>query len=281
MQKEKGSFLITKYIENPHLIYGKKYDFRIYILITSANPLSIYIYKQGLVRISSEKYSLDINKLNSKYIHLTNTAVNKGSKEYIFNDSINSELGNKWSLKAYQKYCEKMGIDFDSIFSSIKDIAIKTILSIYERLTKGDEVYYEHKNFYHRNYHNLFGFDLILDDDFKVYLLEVNDGPSLSLYDNMDRDIKTKLMADTFNLIGIVPFAHDETQKPLDEVYEYTNRSEEEVDYALCEFSRPKGNYERIFPVKNHIQKYKKFFKQLTKENEMLWEKIENMEDFS
>ena len=174
-----------------------------------------------------------------------------------------------------------MGIDFDSIFSNIKDIAVKVILSVYEKLHKGDEVKYNHKNFYHRNYHNLFGFDFILDDKFKVYLLEVNDGPSLSLYDNMDKDIKTKLMADTFNLIGIVPFAHDETQKPMDEVYEYTNRTEEEVDYALCEFSRPKGNYERIFPVKNHIEKYKKLFKYLTVENTILWDKIENMEDFN
>ena len=60
LKYEKGSYLITKYIENPHLINGKKYDFRIYVLITSANPLSIYIYNQGLVRIASEKYSLDI-----------------------------------------------------------------------------------------------------------------------------------------------------------------------------------------------------------------------------
>ena len=281
LEEEKGSFLITKYIENPHLIYGKKYDFRIYVLITSVNPLSIYIYKQGLVRIASEKYSLNMKTLNSQYIHLTNTVVNKGNKDYIFNDSINSEKGNKWSLQAYRYYCKKMGIDFDSIFSNIKDIAVKVILSVYEKLHKGDEVKYNHKNFYHRNYHNLFGFDFILDDKFKVYLLEVNDGPSLSLYDNMDKDIKTKLMADTFNLIGIVPFAHDETQKPMDEVYEYTNRTEEEVDYALCEFSRPKGNYERIFPVKNHIEKYKKLFKYLTVENTILWDKIENMEDFN
>jgi hypothetical protein len=281
LKSEKGSYLITKYIENPHLIYGKKYDFRIYILITSVNPLSIYIYRQGLVRIASEKYSLDANKLTSRYIHLTNTVVNKANKEYIFNDSIDSELGNKWSLKAYQKYCEKMGIDFEMIFDGIKDIAIKTILSINDKLNKGEEVKYTHKNFYHRNYHNLFGFDFILDDDFNVYLLEVNDGPSLSLYDNMDRDIKTKLMADTFNLIGIVPFAHDETQKPMDEVYEYNNRSEEEVDYALCEFSRPKGNYERIFPVKNNFKKYIHIFgNYLTKENKLLWDKIENMEDF-
>ena len=281
LEEEKGSFLITKYIENPHLLNGKKYDFRIYILITSANPLCIYIYKQGLVRIASQEYNLDLNKLNSKFIHLTNTVVNKENKDYIFNDSINSQLGNKWSLKAYQNYCEKMGIDFNSIFDKIKDTAVKVILSINDKLTTGSETKYNHKNFYHRNYHNLFGFDLILDDKFNVYLLEVNDGPSLSLYDNMDRDIKTKLMADTFNLVGLVPFAHDETQKPMDEVYEYENRVEEEVDYALCEFSRPKGNYERIFPVKNKIEKYKKLFKTLTKENIALWEKIESMDDFN
>jgi hypothetical protein len=282
LQNEKGSFLITKYIENPHLIYGKKYDFRIYVLITSANPLSIYIYDQGLVRIASEKYSLDISRLNSRFIHLTNTVVNKANKDYIFNDSIDSEIGNKWSLKTYQKYCEKMAIDFDTIFANIKDVVIKTILSNYDRFLNDVDVKKNHKNFYHRNYHNLFGFDIILDDDLKAFLLEVNDGPSLSLYDNMDRDIKTKLMADTFNLIGIVPFAHDETQKPMDEIYEYTDRSEEEVDYALCEFSRPKGNYERIFPVKNNIERYKKLFlNNLTKENQLLWEKIENMEDFN
>ena len=282
LENEKGSYLITKYLENPHLIYGKKYDFRIYVLITSANPLSIYIYDQGLVRIASENYSLDLNRLNSRYVHLTNTAVNKANKEYIFNDSIDSEKGNKWSLKTYQKYCEKMGIDFDEIFDNIKDAAIKTILSIYDRFLNDEDMKKNHKNFYHRNYHNLFGFDFILDDKLKIYLLEVNDGPSLSLYDNMDRDIKTKLMADTFNIVGIVPFAHDETQKPMDEVYEYTDRTEEEIDYALCEFSRPKGNYERIFPVKNHIEKYKKIFgNNLTKENQLLWDKIENMEHFN
>ena len=282
LENEKGSFLITKYIENPHLIYGKKYDFRIYVLITSANPLSIYIYDQGLVRIASEKYSLDINRLNSRFIHLTNTVVNKANKDYIFNDSIDSEIGNKWSLKTYKKYCEKMVIDFDTIFANIKDVVIKTILSNYNRFLNDEDVKKNHKNFYHRNYHNLFGFDIILDDDLKAFLLEVNDGPSLSLYDNMDRDIKTKLMADTFNLIGIVPFAHDETQKPMDEIYEYTDRSEEEIDYALCEFSRPKGNYERIFPVKNNIERYKKLFlDNLTKENQLLWEKIENMDDFN
>ena len=109
-------------------------------------------------------------KKSSRFVHLTNIAVNKENKEYIFNDSINSELGNKWSLKAYKKYCEKMAIDFDYIFANIKDIVIKTILSVYDKLLDGDEVKNNHKNFYHSNYYNLFGFDLILDDELKIYL---------------------------------------------------------------------------------------------------------------
>ena len=90
-------------------------------------------------------------------------------------------------------------------------------------------------------------------------------------------------MADTFNLVGLVPFAHDETQKPMDEIYEYTNRSEEEVDYALCEFSRPKGNYERIFPVKNHIEKSfcQHSFSNLSTTNEKSFELISSYENIN
>ena len=47
---------------------------------------------------------------------------------------------------------------------------IKTILSVYDKLLDGDEVKNNHKNFYHSNYYNLFGFDLILDDELKIYL---------------------------------------------------------------------------------------------------------------
>ena len=42
----KRNWIISKYI-NPHLINGFKYDLRIYILVTSFNPLIIYIYKNG------------------------------------------------------------------------------------------------------------------------------------------------------------------------------------------------------------------------------------------
>ena len=42
-----SGYIISKYISNPHLIHGYKYDLRIYILVTSFDPLIIYMYKKG------------------------------------------------------------------------------------------------------------------------------------------------------------------------------------------------------------------------------------------
>ena len=55
--------LASRYIANPHLINGLKYDLRVYILVTSYNPLKVYMYNDGLVRFATEPYSNDPQKL--------------------------------------------------------------------------------------------------------------------------------------------------------------------------------------------------------------------------
>lgn len=52
----------------------------------------------------------------------------------------------------------------------------------------------------------LYGFDVILDSDFKPWLLEVNVLPSLSSSSNLDKRIKTSLLSDVFQTIGVVPY---------------------------------------------------------------------------
>jgi hypothetical protein len=74
--------------------------------MTSINPLRIYIYEEGFVRFATEKYyaGQPFNSSN-RFIHLTNYAVNKLSKNFIPNlDPFVDDVGSKWSLSAIKKY---------------------------------------------------------------------------------------------------------------------------------------------------------------------------------
>jgi tubulin polyglutamylase TTLL5 len=67
--------VVSKYIHNPYLIQGFKFDLRIYVLVTSMDPMRIYLYDEGLVRFASEPY--DINQKLNQFAHLTNYSLNK------------------------------------------------------------------------------------------------------------------------------------------------------------------------------------------------------------
>ncbi|XP_024907873.1 tubulin polyglutamylase TTLL7 isoform X1 [Pteropus alecto] len=48
--------IVQEYIEKPFLMEGYKFDLRVYILVTSCDPLKIFLYHDGLVRMGTEKY---------------------------------------------------------------------------------------------------------------------------------------------------------------------------------------------------------------------------------
>ena len=147
--------LISKYISNPFLIEKKKFDLRLYVLITSYNPLKIYLYNEGLVRFASEEYDCedistaaikdddDVGKENcenaqntrkneanySKFKHLTNYSVNKTSNNFDKNVStINECIGSKSSLTALRNYFKEKCIDFETLWTKIQDIVVKTVI---------------------------------------------------------------------------------------------------------------------------------------------------------
>jgi hypothetical protein len=134
--------VIQRYITNPLLINGHKFDLRIYVLITSFEPLRIYVFQEGLARFASELYSSKINKDN-KYMHLTNYAINKKNENFVSNEnSEQDDVGYKWSLGAFCLHLERAGIDMDLMWSRIYDVIIKSILSgehhVYKALQKND-----------------------------------------------------------------------------------------------------------------------------------------------
>ncbi len=78
---------MSKYLSKPHLIRGYKYDLRIYVLVTSYEPLKIYLFKEGLVRLATVPYTTSKSSLKQRYIHLTNFSVNKNNAAYIKNNA--------------------------------------------------------------------------------------------------------------------------------------------------------------------------------------------------
>lgn len=67
--------VVQRYIENPLLIGGYKFDLRLYVCVPSYRPLTIYLYKEGLARFATEKFSLE--RLDDPFRHLTNFSLNK------------------------------------------------------------------------------------------------------------------------------------------------------------------------------------------------------------
>ena len=84
--------MIQKYIERPMLINQRKFDIRVWVLLT--HNLDVFMFKEGYLRTSSEKFTLD--NIENPFIHLTNNAVQKFSKDYGA-----LELGNQLSYKNF------------------------------------------------------------------------------------------------------------------------------------------------------------------------------------
>lgn len=97
----KESYVISRYVEDPLLIGGKKFDLRIYVLVTNYRPLKVWLYDLGFGRFCIEKYSNDSNDRDNMFIHLTNVAIAKQA------DGYNNKHGSKWSIKNLKFYLEQ------------------------------------------------------------------------------------------------------------------------------------------------------------------------------
>jgi tubulin polyglutamylase TTLL5 len=194
--------VVCRYVQNPLLINGHKFDLRIYVLVTSFDPLRVYVYKEGLTRFATEAYSNNYSKGN-KFVHLTNYSINKKNENFIENDNYEQDdTGFKWSLTALCKHLETIGIDMNLLWSRIYDVILKSLISGEHAIVNAIK-----KNCVHRNNcFELFGYDILLDSDLKPWLVEINLSPSLAVDSSLDFQIKSNLMSDTFNLIGVKKF---------------------------------------------------------------------------
>ncbi|KAM4024826.1 tubulin monoglutamylase TTLL4 isoform 2-T2 [Anomaloglossus baeobatrachus] len=172
---KKRPLLVQRYLHKPYLISGSKFDLRIYVYVTSYDPLRVYLFTDGLVRFASCKYSSSMKSLSNKFMHLTNYSVNKKNVDYKANADESACQGHKWALKALWSYLNQKGFSSEKIWEKIKEMVIKTIIASEPYVNSFMKTYVQHQY----SCHELFGFDIMLDENLKPWVLEVNISPSV------------------------------------------------------------------------------------------------------
>ena len=96
------------------LIEGYKFDLRIYVLMTSIDPLTFYIFDDGIVRMATEPYEAPSKgNLSKVFQHLTNYSINKNSPFFFASENgEEANTGFKRSLKFLKNYFALNNIDF-------------------------------------------------------------------------------------------------------------------------------------------------------------------------
>ncbi|KAM4626384.1 tubulin monoglutamylase TTLL4 [Discoglossus pictus] len=197
---KKRPLLVQRYLHKPYLISGSKFDLRIYVYVTSYDPLRVYLFTDGLVRFASCKYSTSMKSLSNKFMHLTNYSVNKKNADYKSNSDQTACQGHKWALSALWSYLNQKGFSSDKIWDKIKDMVIKTIIASEPYVNSFVKMYVQNPY----SCHELFGFDIMLDENLKPWVLEVNISPSLHSNSQLDLNIKGQMVRDLLNLAGYV-----------------------------------------------------------------------------
>lgn len=179
------TYVVQRYIDDPYLVGGRKFDLRVYVLVTSYNPLKAWLYRGGFARFSSGRFSMDT--IEDTYVHLTNVAVQKTASDY------DPEKGSKWSVQQLRQYLTAKH-DADSVercFRLIDQIFIQTLLSVQKTMINDKHCF------------ELYGYDILLDANLKPWLIEVNASPSLSASSKEDYDLKFGLLDDVITVVDL------------------------------------------------------------------------------
>ncbi|XP_030659859.1 tubulin polyglutamylase TTLL5 isoform X5 [Nomascus leucogenys] len=195
------NILVSRYINNPLLIDDFKFDVRLYVLVTSYDPLVIYLYEEGLARFATVRYDQGAKNIRNQFMHLTNYSVNKKSEDYVSCDDPEVEdYGNKWSMSAMLRYLKQEGRDTTALMAHVEDLIIKTIISAELAIATACKTFVPHRS----SCFELYGFDVLIDSTLKPWLLEVNLSPSLACDAPLDLKIKASMISDMFTVVGFV-----------------------------------------------------------------------------
>ena len=191
-----GSF-VQEFVDDPLLIDGYKFDIGIYTMITSIDPLRIYVFEgDALLRFCPEKYHpFDVENRNKYVVHddyrptweVPTMAKIYSDMGYSFRETLNTHI-------------RSLGKDPDDVWGQMYDV-IRNVYTLKEPLFRKALSNYPHK----RAFFEMVRFDFVLDSKLQAYLMEANMSPNLSSkHFSSNRLLYEQALYSLLRLTGIV-----------------------------------------------------------------------------
>lgn len=276
--------LAQVYTDTP-LLDGHKFTFRIYCVLTGVDPLRVYVYNDGLCRIASRAYSKEKESFGDAYVHLDSVDVNVGNKDDppLHLEGIEYQ-GLRSTVRRVLKYFEEKGAikSAQALWDEICAVVVKSVLCAEHEMLAASRKFVRHRN----TCFDLLGYDILLDDKFKPWIIEINHSPSMAPLTPMENAIKHGMLSGYFALADLA-LVHRETQRAhVVRFFENVTkrRVAGEAEYQLDDFAlmhqqqllqvtrlsqrdvfvlvatwmeaQRKGGFERVFPCEGMSEKY-------------------------
>jgi len=182
-----GMWMAQKYIERPLIIEGKKFDIRQWVLITSWQPMGVWVYKDSYLRFSFDDY--DSTDSKNRYAHLTNYSISYHAKN--FEERRDETMMHSNDFQQFLKDTND-GEDVwtNHIQPAMKEAVYMSLSSCQETQTNARENSFE-----------LVGFDFMVDTSNNVWLLECNSSPDLSYSTQVTKELVQQLLPDMVKVV--------------------------------------------------------------------------------
>lgn len=200
---EKNIPLAQRYIMDPLLVDGFKCTLRIYVALTEVNPLRVYVFSEGLVRICSSRYDVSVDSFADQFRHIDSIDINEVRTD-AFCAEVDPSVPNREGLRMLvtdwaRWLSETRGLDVEQFWNDVHDVVIKSILAAEPVITKEVRANVKRRD----NCFDLFGYDILVDQQHRCWLLEINRTPSISPHTELENQVKITMLR---SLIALVDY---------------------------------------------------------------------------
>ena len=181
---QSSTVILQKYIEKPLLYHKRKFDLRIWVLLT--HKMEVFVFKEGHLKAASVEFDI---KSGSSYVHLTNYSVQKHNIDFS-----KYEHGNEISFQEFEmSLSEECGTNISfkhDLFPKLIDVIKASMYSVNNLINVNQRKFC----------FEIFGYDFMYDCDFNPFLIEINTNPGLEISSPLIKQLVPRMIDDAFRL---------------------------------------------------------------------------------